>query len=207
MERLHQLTLLVVLGYFASLSSIARAQNVCPLHVRVLTPDGRRPEAPVESIEANGRTEDREQKDSDVEFCDLGIMPVTIKVGSSGLCNGVTVRDVPIAWNHPYLLTVTYDPSACAVWHRPPPPVPACEFLLRVADSDGRWIPGASVTFSDSLIGKMKTDRFGRAWFVIRADKDFHASVAAVGLTTAAVTCKCGPSERRREQYVKLERP
>jgi hypothetical protein len=206
MERPYQLMLVAALGIIPG-PPVAHAQNACSLHVRVLTPDGRRPGAPVEVIDGSGRTQEREQEGSDVKFCDLGIMPVTVKVGSSGLCNNITVRDVPVAWNQTYLLTVTYDPLACAIWHRPPPPVPACEFLLRIADSDGRWISGASVTIPDLPLGKMTTDQFGRAWFVIRADQDFHGSVAAAGYRTAGIACRCASSERRREQYVKLEKP
>jgi hypothetical protein len=206
MEQLHPVIFLAVLGSFVSGPSIAYAEDACSLRVRVLSPDGQRPEAPVEVIEASGRAEDKEQGNSDVEFCDLGILPVTVKVGSSGLCNGVTVRDVPVSWDQTYLLTVTYDPSACAIWHRPPPPVAACEFLLRITDSNGRWIPGAPVTFPDPQLGEMKADQFGRVWFVIRANKDLHGSVAAVGFRPAEFVCKCAPSERSREQYVKLEK-
>jgi hypothetical protein len=114
MERLYQLMLVAALGFIPG-PPVGQAHNTCSLHVRVLTPDGQRPEAPVEVIDGSGRTEYREQEGSDVEFCDLGIMPATVKVGSSGLCNGVTVRDVPVAWNQTYLLTVTYDPLACAI--------------------------------------------------------------------------------------------
>jgi hypothetical protein len=81
--------------------------------VRVLLPDGRRPEAPVTVIEHGGRTEEKDQEDRDVEFCDLGILPVTVKVGSDGMCNQTTVENVPISYDNTYTLVVTYDALAC----------------------------------------------------------------------------------------------
>jgi hypothetical protein len=113
-------------------SSCLAAEGVCSLSVRVLAPDGRRPEASVSVREASGRVTDKEQEDGDVQFCDLGIAPVTVKVGGDGLCNQVTIHNVPISWDHPYRLTVTYDPEACDEHHRAPPPVPICEVLFRV---------------------------------------------------------------------------
>ena len=95
--------------------------------------------------EQSGRVTEKEQEDDDVQFCDLGITPVTVTVGSAGLCNQVTIHNVPISRERPYHLLVTYDPEACYVYHRSPPPVPICEILFRVQDPQGNWIPGSVI--------------------------------------------------------------
>jgi hypothetical protein len=64
--------------------------------------------------EKNGRTIEKDQEDKDVYFCDLGILPVEVKVGSDGVCSQTTIRNVPVFADKTYLLNVTYDPEAFA---------------------------------------------------------------------------------------------
>ncbi len=151
MERLHQVkALCVACGYclFAVCAMLGQdnamsgrdnamsAQDRCSLVIRVLAPDGLRPEVTITVRERNGRTEQKDQEDKDVRFCDLGILPVEVKVGSDGMCNAVTVRNVPVSLDDTFLLNVTYDPVPCM--EKPaPPPVPICQVLFRVSDSDG----------------------------------------------------------------------
>src|SRR5580704_15981473 len=103
MKRLHQIAPLLILCSSCILSlGTASAQERCSLIVRVVSPDGRRPEVPISVREKGGRVEEKEQEDTDVRFCDLGILPVTVTVGSSGLCNQVTVHNVPVAIEETY---------------------------------------------------------------------------------------------------------
>src|SRR5271163_4724639 len=109
MERLRQVILSVLLGSFVLGTSAISAQETCSLAVRVLSPDGHRFEAPVTIREENGRTIEKDQEeDKDVYFCDLGILPVEVKVGSDGMCSQTTIRDVPVFADRTYLLNVTY---------------------------------------------------------------------------------------------------
>jgi hypothetical protein len=156
----------------------AHAQDKCSLVVKAVTPDGRRVEAPISVTEMSGRTEETYQEDDDVRFCDIGILPVTVKVGSEGLCNQVTVRDVPVDPEDTYLLQITYDPLACR--ERPaPPPTPICTILFRVANPTGKWIPSAEVTLSNPTGDRLVTDHFGRALFFAKRGTEVSGSAAA----------------------------
>jgi hypothetical protein len=124
---------LLIAAFLILGGSLVRSQDGCSLVVRAVLPDGRRVEAPISVEEMNGRTEAAYQKDADVRFCDLGILPIIVKVGSDCLCNRVTVHNVPTDPKDTYLLQVTYDPLACG--ERPAPaPIPVCVVLFRVAD-------------------------------------------------------------------------
>jgi hypothetical protein len=208
MERLYQVVrVLAFASCWAFGTCIASAEGVCSLRVRVLSPDGRRTEAPISVKEESGRTIEKDHENDDVEFCDLGILPVAVTVGSDGLCNQITIRDVPVTWNEPYLLRVTYDPDACRREHGPPPPMPICHILFRVSDSGGKWIPRASVKFSSPTSDSMKADEYGRAEFVTKVGDEARGSVAAAGFDSANFKWTCSRSEPLHEESVKLKKP
>lgn len=115
--------------------------------------------------ETSGRKIGKDPTAEDVEFCDLGIAPVTVKVGANGTCNQIVIRDVPLNWQERYLLTVTYDLEPC-LEDSPPPPVPICNVLFRVSDRNGNWLEKASVQFSRSELATRQTDKAGRAFLV-----------------------------------------
>ena len=81
--------------------------------------------------------------------------------GKRHQCNQVEVRDVPVAWNETYILTVTYDPGACR--EIAPSPVPMCEILFRVVDSAGAPAPKAVLRLSAPTVAPLVADGFGRA--------------------------------------------
>lgn len=205
MERLHQVVrCLTLLICCASGLCALSADDECSLVVRVLTPDGRRPEAPVSVEEKNGRRQTKDQENDDVRFCDLGILPVTVTVGSAGMCNQVTVHDVPVLWHETYLLTVTYDPMACV--ETLPPPVPVCTILFRVADSSGKWIPEATITLSGARGTTLRADRHGRAFDVATAGEEVRGLASGPGFQATPFGFKCSPSEQNREEYIRLDR-
>lgn len=179
-----------------------RAQDRCSLIVRVLTPDGLRPGASVSVKEQNGRTEELEQGNEDVNFCDLGILPVTVTVGSSSVCNQVVVRDVPLAWNRTYLLRVTYDPEACR--ERVPPPEPTCEILFRVRRSTGAPIPGAVVSLTSPIVRSFVADQFGRADTFLRGTSHVAGTVSDNGLKPASFAFDCSRLEPEHEETISL---
>jgi len=181
------------------------AQDYCSLVVKVVSPDGRRPGASVYVEEKSGRIQEKDQEFDDVKFCDLGALPVTVKVGEDRSCNQVIVREVPIAWNEPYLLTVTYDPEPCIREHVPPP-VPLCTIVFRVADINGRWVGGATIHLSSPTTSRLTTDRYGRASFVARLDADVRGLVTADD-KRGDVRFTCTRSELVHEEYIKLANP
>jgi hypothetical protein len=177
-------------------------QDYCSLTVRVVTPDGRRPQVSVSVQEANGRVVEKDHESRDVRFCDLGGLPVTVKVGGSDTCNQVIVREVPIAWNEPYLLKVTYDPEPCLVC-LPPPPRPICRVVFRIADRAGGWVPGAAINISHPAATSKITDSFGRASYVTRRGEQVRGSISVDDkLATFEFTC----AEPVHEEWVKLEK-
>lgn len=137
MVRLHQLAVLTrTLACYLYASPCLASQGYCSLRVRVLAPNGQRPEAPVSVREKSGRKEEKMQGISeDVLFCDLGILPVTVVVGQEG-CFQVVVKDVPLSWSQPYMLRVTYDAETCTE-EKLPQPKPLCRALFEGHGS--RW--------------------------------------------------------------------
>jgi hypothetical protein len=183
-------------------STPSSAQDDCSLIVKVRTPDGRRPHAPVSVKEQNGRTQELEQDGDDVRFCGLGILPVTVTVGNDSVCNQVVVHDVPVAWNRTYLLHVTYDPEACR--ERVPPPEPACEILFRVRNPAGAPVPGAVVSLTSPIAKSFVADRFGRADIVLRATSHVAGSASGAGLRAAGFAFDCSRLEPEHEENIGL---
>jgi len=202
MERLHQVILSVLLGCIVLGASAISAQDTCSLAVRVLSPDGHRFEVSVTVREKNGRTIEKDEEDKDVYFCDLGILPVEVKVGSDGMCSQTTIRDVPVFADRTYLLNVTYDPEACP--ETIPPPVPTCRIMFRISDARGKWIPGARVSASTPIKVQRETDANGRAQLLARRGSRVRGSVEANGFNQKRFDFRCSNSQRLREENVRL---
>lgn len=204
MGRLHKVAsgLAIVLSSIG-LSGVASASPKCSLRVRVVSPDGRRPEAPISVRERDGHVTEKDQEEGDVSFCDLGILPVDVTVGSDGMCNQVTVRDVPISLERSYVLQVTYDPDACT--ERIPPPVPVCDVLFRVSDTNGDWLPGATVALKRQNGPEKHTDEYGRAELVIRLGETISGSVGHQGFQSAPFSLSCTRSGPRQEKRISLQ--
>ena len=218
MERLHQVkALCVACGYclFAVCAMLGQdnamsgrdnamsAQDRCSLVIRVLAPDGLRPEVTITVRERNGRTEQKDQEDKDVRFCDLGILPVEVKVGSDGMCNAVTVRNVPVSLDDTFLLNVTYDPVPCMEKPAPPlvpilpGPVPRVGFGWQVV---ARRIAIRLSGHSDLL----KTDRYGRASYVAKLGDEVRGSASREGGPAKDFDFKCTRGEPLHEEYLRL---
>jgi hypothetical protein len=173
--------------------------------VRVLSPEGKREEALVSVEEKSGRKIEKDPTAKDVEFCDLGIAPVTVKVGADGTCNQIVIRDVPLTWQERYLLTVTYDLEPC-LEDLPPPPVPICNVLFRVSDRDGNWLEKASVRFSGSGLAPRQTDKAGRALLVLKVNERVEGSISESGYQARQFSISCSRSTPVHEELVRLEK-
>ena len=192
---------------FAFAGTMAHAQNVCSLTVRALSPRGQRPEVPISVKEQNGRIQEKYQEPGkgDVQFCDLGILPVTVSVGGEGdACNRVTISDVPVSLDRPYLLRVIYDPEACDIWHKMPAPEPQCQLVFRVMNSTGTWLANALIKLSSPRSVELKTDLYGRAEFCPRMKESVQGTVVARGYGDAEFNLVC--SDLRQEQLIRLKK-
>jgi hypothetical protein len=207
MERLYRIGGLALFAFWLVSALCAGAADVCSLTVRVLSPGGKRLVVPVSVEEQNGRVQEKDQNGADVQFCDLGILPVTVKVGSDTLCNQVTVKDVPITWERSYLLVVTYDPDSCSRLEYVPMPVPTCPILFRVSDSIGSWIPGASIKISAPASYVLKTDIHGRAYFLAKVEDKLSGTVRAPGYNTTDFTATCAGTQDLQEKSIRLGKP
>jgi hypothetical protein len=184
----------------------AQLPNECSLAVRVLTPRGMPVEGVVRVEEKGGRVVEQQSESDTVLFCDLGIFPVTVTVGRNDSCNQVVVRNVPLTRGRPYTLTVTYDREAC-LHHPPTPPIPMCEILFRIADSEGDWISSALIEITNrSPAVVLTTDRYGRAYFDCRERTYLQGVIRATGYSTASFRIACSIDKRRYEHRVTLGR-
>lgn len=178
------------------------AQEYCSLRVKVVAPNGKRPEAQVEIREKNGRRIEKEQAPGhDVTFCDLGIRPVTVIVGLKE-CE-VVVSDVYLRRGKPYTLRVVYDQENC-MDERPPTPTPYCETLLRVNSQDTKWVKGATVKFDGRTWVPLQTDEAGRALFSIGKGDSVQGSVSAPRFETTKFSVGC--SEPKSQEKILMLR-
>ena len=205
MGRLRQIVPNLLAFTCLALGSPLLGADYCSLTVQVISPAGERPEAPVSVREKDGRTIDKIQEAEDVRFCELGILPVTVTVGGDGACNQVVVREVPVQWNASYKLTITYDPEPC-LKDLVRPSVPTCRVLFRVADSNGNWIPGASIRPSGAI--KVRdTDGAGRSMVVIKSNEQIKGIVVAKGYAQADFALRCSSSDLDdKEELLRLRK-
>jgi hypothetical protein len=176
-------------------ATAAFGQDECSLIVKVLSPDGRELEAYVKVEERNGRIVEKEYVPGGLQFCDLGIFPITVTVGRDRSCNQVVVRNVPISWQKPLTLYVTYYPDPCLVRY-PPAPEPGCEILFRISDANGEWVQGATVEIRAPTSATLTADRFGRAWTVSRTQTDIRGAITAHGYESEKFHIRCEFAEK-----------
>ena len=191
MEQRHRLVLLLsMLICFLHTPSSLLAQDYCSLRVRVLAPNGKPFPVYVTVYEKSGRVIEKEQAPpDDVQFCDLGILPVKVVIGPKG-CHEITVDDVRNYWREPYTLAVTYDPEHC-MRELLPPPQPICEVLLRISGLTGEWVDKATVTFQKPSLQPLRTDSAGRALLIAGLSKNIKALATAPGYVSKAFSVAC----------------
>jgi hypothetical protein len=199
MERLHSVIAFWVLSLGLASASAAAQTTYCSLRVRALSPDGRRPAASIVVEEKSGRKIEKDQESADVSFCDLGILPVTVTVGDKG-CNQVVVKDVPLEWQEPYLLVVTYDVEPCV--RETPRTFPTCQVLLRVSDAAGHWLKASLKPDGGGAI--QETDDAGRARVVMKLDQKLQGGVTSTGHTEKRISLECSRDKLIQEEIVVL---
>jgi hypothetical protein len=205
MGQLHQMNrhLVWILALIAP-SALNSAQSYCSLTVRVFYPDGQPADAVVSVHEKSGRVESIRQEGAEVRFCDLGALPVTVKVGPDGTCNQVVVENVPMGWNLSRRLTITYDVDPCLA-EKPPPPAPICRMVFRIADTSGKWISGVPIKLSAPASTSLLADQYGRASILIKVGEQVTGSVERQGYATAQFSATCTQSEPVHEELLRLK--
>ena len=191
MERLCRSVLLLgVAATWASTAPSLFAQDYCSLKVHVVSQDGKQFPANVVVYEKSGRTIEKEQTPpEDALFCDLGILPVKVVVGTKG-CHEIVVHDVRNYWQEPYTLTVTYDPEHC-IRELPPPPKPLCSVLFRISGKGGEWLDKATVSFEKPSLKQLQTDNAGRALLVTGPNKEILGTASAPGYVSKNFSIRC----------------
>ncbi len=159
----NSISLLALVGAVLVSVGIADAQNHCSLRVRVLSPQEKRVFAVVSVREQDGRELEQDHKAQDLEFCDLGILPVRVTVHLGPGCNEITVRDIFLSLEETYVLKVSYDPKNCSP-EQSPPLSPSCNLLLRVRDGGGRYLtPRSTSTIRETW--SQEPTVMGGIWF------------------------------------------
>jgi hypothetical protein len=177
-ERLHKMMLKCCLEFVVlSVAPLVAAQDYCSLTVRVTAPNGR---VAVSVVEKNGRIQEQDQENSDLRFCDLGGLPVTVKVGED-------------------------DPVPC-LHDLPRSPVPTCRIVFRVKDSTGEWVHGATINIAEPITKELRTDRFGRSSLLIKLG-DSVTGNAINQQASANFKYQCRLGESVHEIHLSLPKP
>lgn len=187
------------------LPATATERSNCALTVKVLSPDGQDVVAPVVVEEENGRVVEKVHRRGGASFCDLGILPVTVKVGGDGTCSQTIVRNVRLNWGEALVLKTIYNYEPCL---RDPPasPVPMCEVLFRVSDKQTKWISHARLLIQGKRPIVLTTDDYGRALLNARRDVSYSGSVSAGGFESAGFQVSCTAEQPRVERLLTLTR-
>ncbi len=204
MARLYQVGPFVAL-VICTLSASSYGAEYCSLTVQLKVPPGDTPEHTyVTVVENNGRIVRKESTGAYVQFCDLGLGPVTVKVGLSA-CNQVIVTDVPLERGKPYNLFVYYDFGWCLKCSVPIPNR-QCNFLFRISDEEGKWLENATVHAHDLTSRMYQTDSAGRANTFFRPRTPVVVDFTAEGFTPRSGSYSCAAPAWRHEETIVLKR-
>ena len=185
----------------AILTSVADAESFCSLNVTV------RSSIPTESIkvvveEESGRKIEKRAVEGKVSFCDLGIRPVTVVVGSPGCSQGI-VRNVPMKWNESRSLAVWHDNTLC---QGEAMPVAACDLLFRIIGQERRPVSLAAIELTSPVPKVLSADEYGRAFLRITAGQIAEGRVVAEGFSSESVKVECTFKNIVREESIYLRR-
>jgi hypothetical protein len=183
------------------------AGDFCSMVVKVKDPDGNYPVVDVKVEEHDGRITVRANEAGGVRFCNLGITPVTISVGHPA-CNQVVVHNVGLIWGQTSHVAIIYDRAPCLM---DPPPVAACQFLLRFVRSTSSSVVSLP-QFVKNVVLKMSNpheeiptaDEYGRLLVRVRVGQELRGVVSAEGYATAELNIPCTGDSLRSERYITL---
>ena len=166
-------------------TSFCVAADHCSLKVVVRASNGLEPETVVAVRTSSGRIIEKENESGGVQFCGLGVKPVTVMVG--GACNHVTIDNLELVWGEMRTVNVVYDPCQ----NRDGPPSTACEVLLFLHDESGGFIDGAEAQLSSPLAATYRTDSYGRLLMSFRFGTTIKGTLTKPGLGGSAFEYDC----------------
>jgi hypothetical protein len=197
-----------ILGLIAATATLMcnstnlHAQGYCSLSVTLVDPQGNSVDAKVSVQERDGRTIEKMATLGSVQFCDLGITPVSITVGDSG-CNQAILRNVGVRWGITTKVRIIYDQASCNV---DGPPVAACQMLFRFADPAGHWLSGVVLRMRSPYDQSLTADEFGRLLIRTPAFKELLGSASIADYDTAEIRMPCISENYSVEQHITLKK-
>jgi hypothetical protein len=195
------------------------AQDYCSLIVKLVDANNRQ-DLSIKTItltESGGRTLKAENRGGEVRFCDLGILPVTITVGSP-YCHEVNIRNVPLQFGETRTIKILSDNALCSNGSRESVPLPGCRILLRFRDEQSNWISGvtlrpliAGTDFHEVDIAQRSnpfrlSDASGRTLVQIALKKELHATADRDGYKPEEINLNCTSETYISERTVTLHR-
>ena len=202
MDKLLQMKIVLVPVLFILSAITATAQDRCSLIVKVVDPSEHEVEARITVKEQNGRLLRAENEPGGAKFCDLGILPVTVSVGSAA-CNQVTVQSVPLEWGHTRTTKVVYDRGPCL---QDLPPLALCHILFRFSDEEGKWLSGVSFDPPAKGAESATTDSFGRVLVNTSLGEQLQTLAKKEGYISQSVRLTCTRDILLTEQPMKLQK-
>jgi hypothetical protein len=196
------LTLSVLSMLTTKPSAYAQAEY-CSLVVKVQDSKGVPVDVRVHISKSDGSVLDElTSEDGTARFCDLGVAPVTVSLGSAD-CKLLTLRNVYPEWRTEKKLVVTYDP--CHSEGGDAIPSRACHVLIRAVGQDGVGLPDARVTLN--LPAKIDpTDRFGRAFFKLAHNVEVIGNVGKMGYINGHFSFRCVSDATAVDKVVVLKK-
>lgn len=177
-----------------------QAEPYCSLHVFISARESSlREEFPVVVQESNGWRSQVMTKGGLVKFCNLGVEPVTVTVGSED-CIQVVARNVRLYWKTTVPLRLTYDDAGCP----DTPPSTGCWFLYRFVGHNNEPIQAVSLTLAEGLTHV--SDDYGRVLIAIGVGRTVKAEGTAPGYKPVAPLVKCENQEVMSERIVRMEK-
>jgi hypothetical protein len=223
MGKLLQISWPVVLLFLLTPAvGIAQGNDYCSLVVKLTDSTGGEDSSRqlIAVTEKNGRTTSMENRAGGVSFCDLGIMPVTIKV-TKPYCHDITVNNVSLKFGETATIEIlSYDgrcssvPKASVDFAAPP----WCTVLLRMKDDEDKWISGVTLKptppatdFTDidprhRANPFSQSDRAGRILVLIDLKGEFRAIAMRDGYMPETIQIPCTADTYYTERVVSMRK-
>jgi hypothetical protein len=187
----------------AGLTMPLRAQDYCSLTVEVSDPVGKLLSGIPVTVQEREQTVSRNTIEGIAEFCDLGVLGVTVSLGYPSWCNFTEIRNVPLAWQVGRRVKIVYDRITC---NRDTITIPVCPVLLRFRDMDGSWIAGVSFAPSVRRSESARSDARGRVMVGLNGGEEIHTRTEKEGYHSQPVDLVCSNSSSEKERTITLEK-
>ena len=202
MDQLLQVTAVFAIGIQFLAAQQQMPQDYCSLVVKVLDEQNFEVMAPVSVEEKGGKVTAGENEPGGARFCNLGILPVTVKVGRPESCNHTIIHNVALEWQQTRTIHVKYEIESC-LRHPPPLPEPLCQLSIRVFDQ--RAVSQRATVEVLSRAGEAyRTDNSGRVRILMQSGSILKTAVRSDGYLARQIEAACTLDTPRIERVVVL---